>query len=139
VWLVWILAIFAAAVTTYSIAELVVEKKAEKESRLQIYREINLTTKESETIPMTLVTSVGVRVRTVNITKEGDKRVWVCTTVVTPSNLGFPVQIPVVSGRRTNLLEMSITEASRERLLNNGTMIITVKFWQKVAKTNECP
>jgi len=138
VWLVWILAIVAAAVTAYFIAEMVMEKKAETEARLQIYKEVNLVAKQSELVEMTLTTVVNVSIPPVNISKEGDKRAWICTKVVRPNKLPFEPEFQSTGGGYTNHHQIVISEQSRQALLNNGTQTVTVFFWREIAKETDC-
>ena len=111
--------------------------KEKKES--QIYKEVNLTSRESEQVEMTLTTSVLVTLPAVNISEVGDKRAWLCTRVVSPTQIAPKVVIERVGRNFTNTSTQIIAPESQRMLLDHGIPKIVVEFRRVIAKSPACP
>lgn len=138
VWLVWILAIVTAGITAYSIAEMVVKSNKEVQQSQQLYRTVELVTKDSEVVEMMLTTVVAVSIPSVNISKEGDKRAWICADVVRPSKPPLKIEFESVNGGPANHHQVVISERSRQALFDYGILSVTVRFSRVIAKNADC-
>jgi len=92
---------------------------------------------DTKVVRMDLTSTVAVSQRMAILGRD-DGVFWTCPTTVSPVKLPFAPKFRVAAGAYTSLYHLVLTDESKQKLVENGTMSIEVKFTMAAGVTNPC-